>query len=122
MNTRSRLCSSSNEMSISRLTKPRAQTAVGIGGAGSLRIDSGFPHEQGIPAIIADRSVYGSSAWAPGAAYVPYGWRLQCLPDGLEGQEVAPDISELPCLLGAFNKAKKPAGLPIVRIMVTGMV
>jgi hypothetical protein len=44
------------------------------------------------------------------------------LPDGLAGHEVAPDISELPCLLGAFNKAKKTAGLPIVRIMVTGMV
>ena len=42
MNTRSRLCSSSNEMSISGLTKPRAQTAAGIGAAGSLRIDSGF--------------------------------------------------------------------------------
>jgi hypothetical protein len=42
MNTRSRLCSSSNEMSISGLTKPRAQPAARMGAAGSLRIDSGF--------------------------------------------------------------------------------
>lgn len=42
MNTRSRLCSSSNEMSISGLTKPRTQPAARMGAAGSLRIDSGF--------------------------------------------------------------------------------
>ncbi|WP_299064988.1 DUF6127 family protein, partial [Accumulibacter sp.] len=33
----------------------------------------------------------------------------------------ARDISELRSLLGAFNEAKKTAGLTIVRLLVTGL-
>lgn len=41
---------------------------------------------------------------------------------GLDGRESARDISELRSLLGAFNEAKKTAGLTIVRMLFTELV
>ena len=40
---------------------------------------------------------------------------------GTGGKKIALDISELRSLLGAFNEAKKTAGLTIVRLLVTGL-
>ena len=41
---------------------------------------------------------------------------------GLDGSEAANDIRELRNLLDAFNEAKKPAGLSIIKMPVTGMI
>lgn len=41
---------------------------------------------------------------------------------GLDGPDAARDIHELRNLLDAFNKAKRTAGLTIVKMLVTGLV